>query len=1244
MSEIKLSPEQELAVFFPSRLVPEEIRLKKNLVIEAGAGAGKTRVLTDRVRWLLFDAPHSLRLLPQDLVLVTFSKAADEELRHRIHKELRKTKLPENQISQILGRLHISTIDSLFTQIVNNLFPSWWEQTKNRLSEKLQIEWMLVEQRFPPAVSLVSEAELFPEIAEEILKILEKHCARPENEIKILDFILSGAFSSQRYFGSKAPVQSRHRGLDRIVSAMLHENFISAGAPPLRFALERIHPSSEQILCLIQNKAKELFRRRMMHGRMTHNDRALFLYEIISPDRTAAADNFFAKAESLNLPVSCMELIVDEYQDTNQLQHDILCSLIKKPAGRMVVVGDPKQSIYGFRSAHVGVFQKLKTDRQWKVIDLTRNYRSHPELLPFINLLSEITFSYRNSRIPEAFQNTTFAMMAEQTFVQAKSLDAGRKADDSAESGNNIPPYRLLLLGASLKKERAAGNAIPKTLSANTFASWALARELKALNSGQQGQQDSEHAGGHTEEPLSGEGFKTYAWSKMAVLCETNDHAAQTQQELAAFGVPAVAKLSKTPEQQLERKKNCEELGLLLAKWLCKPLNTAELASFLWSGWLELSREDTSRIFEACSKGLLDPNFVLTPPQAVLANESSKQQSQVALPELWSGWLQHLARCRDLVPQNFFSAWQLLRWGFVAPVHNLAMENSALVLHDALGIWSVRRQLEGGGEWPAELMATQLRQTRQSQGKSDTTQDAVTVCTIHAAKGLEWPVVVFWPKSSPERTPDDFVMKSGENSTFIKWLAEDKESASLIPWVDNPNPPADQVAIHLDSDSGEKIVRWSADLQDRLEQEFERQRVFYTAFTRAQDVLIVMSPALARNAFSNMRDRLSSLKKGMPFDPLSTRLSALEFNVAALFADSVFELRKEAKPKAQPPEPWSTLTTDAECRKSDWENLVRMRDYSPAWLFSHPEILHLQPSALSARLQDDHENQLAWIAPWLNNQHEKAKRTPWAAANDDNSDSQESENLMRRGQNARQGPQDTELDAAGRPEEPPDNLPDSRDRSAVRTSDRGQRFHALMEHADISFLKDRKFIFDLLKSSISRIHELEMWSAADLNQSPLNAKRNLLSTKRRIIDLFCAVGLKSLPKDFLNYACLRPRPSEDSGSGPSFDESVLATCLKKKLDVHPVLHAVIDFKTGSPDPKHTEQMTSYLDWINEILTTQPEQLLGTATQGTLFAETVRPLVGIIYYSSLPASRHVHHFAPSLSRVDKNAAVLFIIPE
>jgi DNA helicase-2/ATP-dependent DNA helicase PcrA len=79
-------------------------------------------------------------------------------------------------------------------------------------------------------------------------------------------------------------------------------------------------------------------------------------------------------------------VLVDEFQDTNRLQAAILAAL--KPDGRGVtVVGDDAQSIYAFRAAEVRNILDFpaRFDPPARVVTLTRNYRSTPEILEAAN-------------------------------------------------------------------------------------------------------------------------------------------------------------------------------------------------------------------------------------------------------------------------------------------------------------------------------------------------------------------------------------------------------------------------------------------------------------------------------------------------------------------------------------------------------------------------------------------------------------------------------------------------------------------------------------------------------------------------------------------------------------------------------------------------------------------------------------------------------------------------------------------
>ncbi len=88
-----------------------------------------------------------------------------------------------------------------------------------------------------------------------------------------------------------------------------------------------------------------------------------------------------------------VEIYIDEYQDNTRLQDEII-SKIARPSGNVFRVGDVKQSIYKFRHAEPGIFNE-KIDayeagrEKGKVLPLTENFRSSPQILAFVNHIFE---------------------------------------------------------------------------------------------------------------------------------------------------------------------------------------------------------------------------------------------------------------------------------------------------------------------------------------------------------------------------------------------------------------------------------------------------------------------------------------------------------------------------------------------------------------------------------------------------------------------------------------------------------------------------------------------------------------------------------------------------------------------------------------------------------------------------------------------------------------------------------------
>lgn len=92
-------------------------------------------------------------------------------------------------------------------------------------------------------------------------------------------------------------------------------------------------------------------------------------------------------------------LLIDEFQDTDPLQVEIAELLAGGEPGRLVVVGDAKQSIYRFRRADVALFARLAAQARERpghaVLRLRQNFRSRPAVLAFVNraFAPLITFS-----------------------------------------------------------------------------------------------------------------------------------------------------------------------------------------------------------------------------------------------------------------------------------------------------------------------------------------------------------------------------------------------------------------------------------------------------------------------------------------------------------------------------------------------------------------------------------------------------------------------------------------------------------------------------------------------------------------------------------------------------------------------------------------------------------------------------------------------------------------------------------
>ncbi|MEK7690385.1 MAG: UvrD-helicase domain-containing protein [Bdellovibrionota bacterium] len=140
-------------------------------------------------------------------------------------------------------------------------------------------------------------------------------------------------------------------------------------------------------------------------------------------------------------------IVVDEFQDTNAVQARIIRGFTRPDLSNLCVVGDPKQSIYGFREADVTVFNAFRESIAEKK-SLTWNYRSRPGIIEFANRVGEAAFPASNmefqSLVPKRPASST--PDREVTLLEGAEMELAQwLVDRRDQDGENLGEYALLL-------------------------------------------------------------------------------------------------------------------------------------------------------------------------------------------------------------------------------------------------------------------------------------------------------------------------------------------------------------------------------------------------------------------------------------------------------------------------------------------------------------------------------------------------------------------------------------------------------------------------------------------------------------------------------------------------------------------------------------------------------------------------------------------------------------------------------
>ena len=815
--------------------------LDKPLFVAAGAGSGKTFTLTQRIVWALkegsgADGKPYLSSLDQALI-ITFTNAAATEIKERVREALEKEGLHSAALQ--VDDAWISTIHGMCSRILkihaldlgldpefeiiddmtrNQLVMSSIEEVLRELSQdesyaeflstyagnrdalKSRIETLISYAQSSPvgmdAISFVgdsSDLEVLKEELENLCGALEALkgaiAATKPDEAKQLQSVqseLSSKLQQHLVLSITDFDQAFWEALGKAVKAIRSSKEIKIVKDEAVYRLKvcnalfgLIQDMSEgQCLKDVTEQVYKLFKQKKLAVGGLDNDDLLHLTAKVFEEYPEIAAVYTDKFKLV---------MVDEFQDTDQQQVQMIKSLSGKDAQYLTTVGDAQQSIYRFRGADVDVFfrrqAEVSEDLQPRLVD---NFRSHNEILRFVAKVCSA-----DGMIPNFMD-----------------LSAGREEPATAFIAHSPRVY------FEVTKFEKSGNSKPgDEVTRNQLVAYQLADRINTL--------------------MQDENIQA---KDVAILMKSVKKAQPYIEALRTFGIESVVSGASTFGEQPE----VQLIGSLLQALANMydsyeglfPVLSSEIFSLdasdlllLGTNFGENGQRITNRdIAESVVNDAFNPPFEISPKLKnaleVLSNARSSLSNKrvsdvikkVVLDAGWISRLQKMGNEGQSKIANIFAALEQI---------------DSLQTDLSVGVASVARTFS---QWCSTAKES-------PKVLHCSTQNAVTFMTIHASKGLEFPVVAVVGAVSDSKSgagSKPFLHVRKDDSYQIVFSSSSKKLHELYD---------DCHEVPTSIDECKSLLEWRMFLETQ-ENEFEEQeqnRRLYVALTRAREAVILTS-------------------------------------------------------------------------------------------------------------------------------------------------------------------------------------------------------------------------------------------------------------------------------------------------------------------------------------------------------------------------------------------------------------------
>ncbi|URA10935.1 UvrD-helicase domain-containing protein [Thermospira aquatica] len=446
---------------------------------------------------------------------------------------------------------------------------------------------------------------------------------------------------------------------------------------------------------------------------------------------------------------------IDEFQDTSRLQWENLLPLIEEALsqnGHTYLVGDPKQSIYRWRNGDVRIMLQ-DVRRQFPNFthtSLDTNYRSYKTIVEFVNTFFSSLVTYIKNKTSSSSTSSTSLFLTSYTNITQKykdqsegmvSLDFEFVSSEKTTFQSNEPitsdeesPIPII------EEDDIDIEEETETEEEKLTQEWCIYKIKKCLESG-------------------------YRYQDIAILVRTNKHASFIAEGLLKENIPFISGealfVANSPAIQLL----IASMNLLLRPTEKQHLITfLELTAFLFEQPLE--QTSLENLFSSLSSSLEDLQNQLNSEHPVFQKAYSLIHDRLflftlSLYDLTEELIRRL-HLHTLQSQYIFLA------KFLDTIQEFSLQSRGS-LADFLEEW--------------EKLAQNLTLD------PDESADAVRILTVHKAKGLEFPVVLFpiLPQKKPSNVdivgnlPLNTLPELSENASQWKWLYKHKKNLSYVP-------------------------------------------------------------------------------------------------------------------------------------------------------------------------------------------------------------------------------------------------------------------------------------------------------------------------------------------------------------------------------------------------------------------------------------------------------------------------------